>query len=569
LKSDGSVIVWGLNGSGECNVPDPNSDFIAIEGGGPWYNLYSSSYSLGLKSNGAIVAWGNNYACDVPEPNECFVAIAGGYFHGLAIQTAKAPRILSASVVNPIPGDDITMEAVISPGSCPIDSVTLYFSVDGSPEQSQAAANQGDSIWVASFGQYPAGTVIAWRLVAVSEDGRMAMWPLSGASLVFTVLGEGSIVAWGDNQYGQCCMPMPNIGFVAIAGGFSLSLGLRSDGTIAAWGLNDNGQCTVPEPNEGFVAIAAGFWHSLGLKSNGTIVAWGSNSDGQCNVPPPNAHFISVAGGWNHSAGLRSDSTIAAWGRNGEGQCDIPEPNEGFIAISAGAYYTLGLKASGEIVAFGYNAFGQCNVPPPDSSFVAIAAGHEHAFALRSNGTLLAWGRCEYTQCEIPEPNEGFVKVAAGGEHSLGLTTGGTIVAWGWDAFGQCSIPLPAESFGAIAAGGDHSLAIYMSTTTTDAEDGSSLNPRVALLHQNYPNPFNPRTTISFYVPLETPVRLVIWDTAGRKVKTLIDGEMRKGNSEVIWDGRNNAGRLVSSGIYFCRLEAGRDVLTRKLVLLR
>jgi alpha-tubulin suppressor-like RCC1 family protein len=69
--------------------------------------------------------------------------------------------------------------------------------------------------------------------------------------------------------------------------------------------LNDEGQCHVPSPNSGFIAIAAGYYHSLGLKSDGSIVAWGENDDGQCDVPSPNSGFTAVAGGMDHSLGLK------------------------------------------------------------------------------------------------------------------------------------------------------------------------------------------------------------------------------------------------------------------------
>jgi len=99
----------------------------------------------------------------------------------------------------------------------------------------------------------------------------------------------GGIIAWGSNVYGQCDVPAPNEGFVAVAGGYYYNLGLKSDSTIVAWGRNSYGQCDVPAPNEGFVAIAGGGYHSLGLKSDGTIVAWGSNGSGQWPVRCPRA----------------------------------------------------------------------------------------------------------------------------------------------------------------------------------------------------------------------------------------------------------------------------------------
>ncbi len=153
-------------------------------------------------------------------------------------------------------------------------------------------------------------------------------------------------MAWGWNDYGQCNVPSPNEDFIAVAGGYGHSLGLKSDSTIVAWGNNGYSQCNVPSPNEDFIAVAGGDNHSLGLKSDGTIVAWGENGRGQCNVPSPNEDFIAVAGGYRHSLGLKSDGTIVAWGTNDYGQCNVPSPNENFIAVAGGGWHSLGLKSS-------------------------------------------------------------------------------------------------------------------------------------------------------------------------------------------------------------------------------
>ena len=101
------------------------------------------------------------------------------------------------------------------------------------------------------------------------------------ACILFAALGveaaqaqDGSIVAFGRNVEGQCDVPAPNVGFVAVAAGWAYSLGLKSDGSIVAWGDNSYDRA-VPTPNSEFVAVAAGELFSLGLRGCGSIAAWG------------------------------------------------------------------------------------------------------------------------------------------------------------------------------------------------------------------------------------------------------------------------------------------------------
>ncbi len=129
----------------------------------------------------------------------------------------------------------------------------------------------------------------------------------------FVCLGQDikpdSIYTWGNSG----AVSEPNTGFVAIAAGWGHSLGLKADGSIVAWGLNNFGQCNVPEPNSGFVAVAAGYGHSLGLKADGSIVAWGYNLFGQCNVPEPNSGFSAITAGSFHSLAIKSPPSDFAY----------------------------------------------------------------------------------------------------------------------------------------------------------------------------------------------------------------------------------------------------------------
>ncbi|MDD4871833.1 MAG: hypothetical protein PHR77_14845, partial [Kiritimatiellae bacterium] len=91
---------------------------------------------------------------------------------------------------------------------------------------------------------------------------------------------------------------------VAIAGAGYNSLALRGDGTVAAWGQNNYGQTNVPVGLSNVVAVAGGHEYSLALRSDGTVVAWGRNNDGQTNVPVGLSNVMGIAGGYNCSSAL-------------------------------------------------------------------------------------------------------------------------------------------------------------------------------------------------------------------------------------------------------------------------
>ncbi|MCK5407381.1 MAG: T9SS type A sorting domain-containing protein, partial [Candidatus Krumholzibacteria bacterium] len=88
---------------------------------------------------------------------------------------------------------------------------------------------------------------------------------------------------------------------------------------------------------------------------------------------------------------------------------------------------------------------------------------------------------------------------------------------------------------------------------------------------QNYPNPFNPVTTIHYGLKEPVQVTLEIFNVAGQRVRTLVDEQQapRAGGFTVRWDGMNDRGDSVASGVYFYRLRAGTFMQTRKMALLR
>jgi hypothetical protein len=93
--------------------------------------------------------------------------------------------------------------------------------------------------------------------------------------------------------------------------------------------------------------------------------------------------------------------------------------------------------------------------------------------------------------------------------------------------------------------------------------------PKKFDLHHNYPNPFNPNTVIKFDLPKATHVKLVIYDVMGRRVRLLADEQMQAGYHHRIWDGFDDRGSPVASGIYFYRLHTAEFTKARKMALLR
>jgi flagellar hook assembly protein FlgD len=88
-------------------------------------------------------------------------------------------------------------------------------------------------------------------------------------------------------------------------------------------------------------------------------------------------------------------------------------------------------------------------------------------------------------------------------------------------------------------------------------------------LEQNYPNPFNPSTTIRFSLREAGKVHLAIYNLQGREVRTLAASEMRAGVHTLSWDGKDQHGHAVPSGVYFCKLRVNGFEDTRKMVMAR
>ncbi len=273
---------------------------------------------------------------------------------------------------------------------------------------------------------------------------------------------SGTLDGWG---HGLGTLPANRSNVIAVAAGprgpSVHNLALRFDGSVIAWGDNNHGQCNVPTNLADVVAIAAGGRHSAALKSDGTLALWGDNSLGQItNAPAGRTNVVDVKAGCWHTLALRSDGTVAAWGDLFNRTNAVPAGLSNVIAIAAGPRHCLALKSDHTVAAWGFDYaflgnFLPTNVPPDLTNVVAIAAGMEHNQAILRDGTMRVCGRTN-------NPGLAFAPVLA---NLLGMSAG-----WHWgmasdyDAvltrWGLAAAPEGMKGVVASSAGAFHGLVV-------------------------------------------------------------------------------------------------------------
>ncbi|MCK4406494.1 MAG: T9SS type A sorting domain-containing protein, partial [Bacteroidales bacterium] len=113
-------------------------------------------------------------------------------------------------------------------------------------------------------------------------------------------------------------------------------------------------------------------------------------------------------------------------------------------------------------------------------------------------------------------------------------------------------------------------LYIIRNDIALSVEDDNHLGIPIGFaLNQNYPNPFNPETTISFLIPKISKVEISIYNIKGQKIKTLVNKNLQRGHHEILWNGKNENGEPVSSGIYFYKMETDNFSEIKKAILLK
>lgn len=300
-----------------------------------------------------------------------------------------------------------------------------------------------------------------------------------------------------------------------------------------------------------------------------------------------NGHFISVTA----SSGLNDSGQtlkMATGDLNGDGYPDIAMANWGrdatvFMSDGDGTFTKLtrgwSITYGRDVALFDYDGDHDDDILFLSDNGVSIL--------YRNGGNL-------YFE-DAPAPAGGFpvdLGVDAGDFNGDGrpdlVFTSGKLYRNTGGAFQDETALLVEQGTGHFALGsdirfvdldGDGNLDVYASEARAYMNQGVLPTPTgpntprstVSMLEQNFPNPFNPQTTIRYRIATSGPVTLAIYNVSGQLVRTLVN-EPQRANGEVritVWDGRDNRGQRVASGVYLYRMASSGFTQTRKLVLLK
>jgi hypothetical protein len=286
------------------------------------------------------------------------------------------------------------------------------------------------------------------------------------------------------------------------------------------------------------------------------------NSDSKVDL----LDLTSLASYWHKSND--QDGWISQFDLNADGQIQLADftqfaTNWGFVANNDATTDVTGLPVSD--VAFNMSASynHESSLYYVNVNFSDVTSINGFEFGLSYDNTLLEVVPESITGLvglSIPTYKEGVVDIAS---VFAGEEFNGSVII-GFKGKGKSINNAVVEMTNAFVSDKVSGLS------TVKELSGIKLNiPTTYALSKNFPNPFNPTTTIEYAIPKSANVELVIYNMAGQKVRTLVNEHKEIGFFKVMWDGKNDRGETVASGLYFYKLTAGHFNKIQKMTLVK
>ena len=522
LRDDGTLWAWGSGANGQLGLGDTGSRQMptliadADISGDEWISIsvgFNGLHSIAVRDDGALWAWGLNTSGQLGK------GIAGA---GQGIGTDNwVPWRIAASAQSDSGSDWTSTDAATVPVNNAInvsmtqDEITIRFDRPMRAEAGEIAVDRRASV-DASAGVWSENyTVFTAPLTLIVGD---ALHTVTARGFVDSFLG------WtGSNEVHEHTWTFTTEerivprDAVQIAASDTHTLAVQADGTLWAWGDNNFGQLglgdtsarTVPTlvsdagvSGDEWVAVSTGIAHTLALRDDGTLWAWGFGGVGRLgtgnNVQQLTPTAISVTGvsgdewvavsvGDAHTLAIRDDGTLWAWGNNDHGRLGLNDTahrsvptavstagvsGDDWIAVSAGVNHTLAIRDDGTLWAWGNNNQGRLGVGLGDTThrsvptavstagvsgdeWTSVSLGRDHTLAIRDDGTLWSWGNNGNGRLGVGDTllrnvptavsatgvsGDEWVAVSAGNLHTLAIRDDGTLWAWGNNGLGQLGL---------------------------------------------------------------------------------------------------------------------------------
>ncbi len=312
----------------------------------------------------------------------------------------------------------------------------------------------------------------------------------------------------------------------------------------------------------------ANSWSALGTGAqngvNSTVYALAIDGSGRVYV----GGLFTQAGGVSANNVARFDPATNSWSTLGTGAQNGVNSTVYALAIDgSGRVYVGGSFTQ----AGGVSANRVARFDPQANSWSALGTGAQNgvsgevrAFAIDGSGRVYVGGFFIQAGSIISNQVTRF-DPQANSWSALGSSTGvngvnSLVQALAVDGQGR----LYVGGFFASAGGVPSTFIARWTSGASRVEQISTNVPRTFLLEQNYPNPFNPSTTIRYQLPVASEVKLEVYDVLGKKVATLVNERQAAGYYQYVWNANG-----LSSGVYLYRLQAGRFIETKKMMLVK